>query len=133
MARLGVTTRSILDTLLRLWAYVMAFRRPLFCVFQAVYQQAHSSGADDLPFRLTPEVKMELLMAASLGPLSLTDLRAPFDDQIYCADASPHGAGACAAWVGREGAEVLWQLADHLGRRLVLLSPAATVLRARGL
>ena len=74
------------------------------------------------PAKLSLWCRNELLLLSLLGPMCLSDLRAPYDPTIYAADASPYGIGVTATEGGPKLVQELWRRADTTGRSRVLLN-----------
>ena len=66
-------------------------------LFEAYAQQG--PGTAEEPFRLSTGARNEFSVLACLAPLCLNDLRVLPDENLYCVDASPSGAGVCRARV----------------------------------
>ena len=122
VTQLGVCTQHLLQRLAGLWAFAFQFRRPLFSVFQDLYHLGHPNGQCDAPFRLTRSVKQELQLAAALGMLAISDLRAQVVPQLFGTDASPDGAGIVTCHVGSCVAQELYRRNDMRGFYTRLLS-----------
>ncbi len=129
---IGVTDAVLLESIIGSWNFVQSFRKHMYALFFHVYQQRHPSGKRSGLFEMTQWSRNEILLAATLGPCTLTDLRAQFGDTLYCVDASPYGAGACQSKVGRRVVKELWRRADKRGFRTNLLRPPAAALKASG-
>ena len=75
----------------------MCFRRPLFAVFETIFQEIQDRVADSRAARPSPLALDEVVMTMALTPLMFTNLRARIDDEISVTDASPSGGGAAVA------------------------------------
>ena len=75
----------------------------------------------------------ELLLLGILGPVTLSDLRAKYDTNIYSSDASPFGIGVTSVFVGERVAKELWRRADIAGRSRVLLHKISAELKEVGI
>ena len=133
LASLGVCSERLLQKVLGLWAFGMQFRRPLFALFQEVYQVGHPQGLPDEPFRLPRPVQQELQLVAVLGALASTDLKAAICPTVFATDASPAGAGIVACSLGQRTVQELLRRADTRGFHTRLLSPVGAHLHAMGI
>ena len=112
--RVAWTDKRTFGCLLSSWVSVFMYRRPLLCVMVEVFR-----CLQDLPEEgaaaVTRPVRNELLCLALLGPLAITDLRAPASTQLFGTDASRHRAGIVQAEVGPEVSLELWRQGEHGG------------------
>ena len=76
-------------------------------------------------------VQQELLLAAILGLLATTDLKAQVSAMMYGTDASDHGVGIVSCEVGVEVAQELFRRADVRGFHTRLLSSVGATLHER--
>ena len=99
-------------------------------LFEAYAQQG--PGTAEEPFRLSTGARNEFSVLACLAPLCLNDLRVLPDENLYCVDASPSGAGVCRARVGRRVSREIWRRGDKLGYRAPMLSRLTAALKGSG-
>ena len=69
----------------------MCFRRPLFAVFQEIFGEIQAHAEQGTSARPTSSVVDEVILAMSLVPMMVTNLKAPVDSEIGVTDASPSG------------------------------------------
>ena len=74
----------------------MCFRRPLFAIFQNIFDELTRPGGEAL-FEPRNAAFIEVVMVISVTPLMCTNLRAEIDPEISVTDASPSGGGAAVA------------------------------------
>ena len=104
--------RTLLQRLLGGWAFALAFRREAF----ACLDVAHSAAASLAPSRrcrVRGALIDELLLITGPAPLLETNLRAEPCEKLYAADASPDGAGGCAASITQDDWLLLYDLAEE--------------------
>ena len=78
-----------------IFCFMASFRRPLFCVVQEFSPFITSFGEDQaLKLAVPHDVRDEILVAALLAPLSLSNLRARIRPSISISDASEDGGAA---------------------------------------
>lgn len=75
----------------------MCFRRPLFSVFQGVFDEIQSLMQSQSRERPLTSLVDEVLLVTALVPFMVTNLKARLDDEISVSDASPSGGGATVA------------------------------------
>ena len=79
-------------------------------------------------------LQTELYMLSILGPLAITNLKAPVSPTVYATDASPDVcAGIVCANVGQRVSADLFRRADNRGFHTRLLSPPGAALQERGI
>ena len=106
LGRRRVTALGLLRSVLGLWAYVLVFRRPGFCLLSAVYRNVErakqrwrrENGALGRP-EVEPPFEAPLLLSRAsclklLGLVLLaaswgSDMRAEYPDVLYASDVSP--------------------------------------------
>ena len=125
VCRLGRISPSGFSSLLGCWVHVLLFRRPLLCVFSAVFRVP---ACDDELLVLSPAVLDELLLICLLAPTAYTNLRASTLSSVFAVDASTFGAGACAAFVGPELGGELFRHVESRGFYTRLACRAACAL-----
>ena len=82
-------SERLLHKMLGLWAFAFQFRRPLFSLFDKAYKVGHPDGDFVAPFRLPWDLIQELQLAACLGVLASTSLKAQVFPTLFGTDASP--------------------------------------------
>ena len=70
----------------------MEFRRALFCTFNGLWRTIAQARTE-----LDAEVAGELLLAALLSHLAVTNIRAAISPRVAASDASESGGGTCAS------------------------------------
>ena len=129
---MGLTSVGLLEILVGSWTSVFLFRRRLLSLFSVVYEPLQRGlGRRDI-VRLSGELRDELLLILSLGPLACTDLRCSNSQDIYCSDASDWGIGITRATLpsGLEG-----EVHRHRLRKptwVKLLTPLRKLQRLKG-
>ncbi|CAK0821597.1 unnamed protein product, partial [Prorocentrum cordatum] len=107
------------------WVRALEFRRPLFGVFNSVWEQIGSGRTV-----LTRASLDELMHSCLLMPLASTNLRAATTSIVSCSDASEDGAGMCTAVGLAEGAaKFLAFLGSHgtCGHRIASYTGSCTI------
>lgn len=80
------------------WAWLFLLRRELYCVFNAIYLVIDLGRAEPhTPLAMPADVRRELQWAVQLAPCLRADLRAEWDSEVICTDASEWGGGICVA------------------------------------
>ena len=110
VAATGVS-RTLLQRLFGACTVIIAFLREAFVCLDV----AHAAAATLAPSRRC-QVKGalfgELLLVTGLAPLLETKLRAEPGEKLYATDASPEGAGECAASITQEDWFTLYDLPE---------------------
>eukprot|EP00435_Cladocopium_sp_Y103_P072729 s88_g41.t1 len=75
----------------------MCFRRPLFAIFQGVFDEIQRRQAAGGMGKPPAEVVDEIVLVMTLVPMMVTNLRAPIYEEVAVTDASPSGGGAAVA------------------------------------
>ena len=89
VAHRGSVSLELLDGLLGSWIHVLLFRRPLFCIVEALFREGSGRGRTEI-FALSPQARNELFLLSILGGLGQADLRACYNPNLYALDASPY-------------------------------------------
>ena len=129
---MGVTNLGLLEILVGSWTSVFLFRRRLLSLFSVVYEPLQRGLKRQHIIKLSDELRDELVMIVSLGPLACTDLRCWNSSLIYCSDASDWGIGITKAALP-SGFEA--EVHRHRLRKPVwtkLLSPLRRLQRLKG-
>ena len=130
----GQSTRHLLRRLLGAWTHALLFRRVLMCIFSSIYKfVGEPSDQDHIVVKLPHAVCRELLLAAVLCPLMVTNMAAGFVDQLVCSDASPFGEGAAASRLSADVVAELWRHRERRGGYTRVLTHWAAQLRLAGL
>ena len=132
LAALPSTTDVLHSCLMGGWVSTFLHRRPLMSVFAKAFSLVRADLLD--PSRpqtvhLPRRVADELVLAAALAPLAVSDIAAPFDDTIYATDSSEEGAAVVEASVSPCLSALLWRSSDRKGAATRLLSRAQAALR----
>ena len=132
LAALPSTTDVLHSCLMGGWVSTFLYRRPLMSIFAKAFGLVRADLLD--PSRpqtvhLPRGVADELVLAAALAPLAVSDIAAPFDDTIYATDSSEEGAAVVEASVSPCLTALLWRSSDRKGAATRLLSRAQAALR----
>ena len=82
---------------------------------------------------LSRSVANELVLAAILHPLMITDLGCKYHSSVFATDASSKRGAICSCPVDATTAEVLWKTSKSKGSYTRLLSPSEELLRRLGI
>ncbi|CAE7816037.1 unnamed protein product [Symbiodinium sp. CCMP2592] len=93
VVKMGVTSLALLEILVGSWTSIFLFRRRLLSLFSVVYEPLQRGLRRKDVVKLSDEMRDELQMIVSLGPLAATDLRSENSPFVYCSDASEWGIG----------------------------------------
>ena len=132
IARKGSCSASLLSSILGLWVHILMFRRPALAILQSVFVDARRTPRDTV-YQLERDSVNELFSLCALAPLLQTDWRVGYADFLFSMDASPDGAGLCAAALPQETVKELWRYSEQKGFYTKLLEPASAILAAAGL
>ncbi|CAE7764587.1 Scn10a [Symbiodinium sp. CCMP2592] len=100
---------------------------PALAVLQAVFEDARRVPRNSV-LPLQRGSINELFCLCALGPLLQTDLRVNYPGMLFCMDASPTGAGLCAASLPPAVLKELWRHGEQKGFYAKLLEPASALL-----
>eukprot|EP00439_Symbiodinium_sp_Y106_P023662 s5662_g2.t3 len=131
IARKGCCSSELLSSLLGLWIHVLMFRRPALALLQSVFSDARRLPRSTV-FQLQRESINELFSLCSVAPLLQADLRVDYPGYLFCMDASPTGAGICAASLPSDTIKELWHYSEQKGFYTKLLEPAGALLASTG-
>ena len=125
-AALPGTSEELISSMLGAWVSYIQFRRPFACFLDTAFKlgvkKAHPSGSPARP--LPRKAACELSLLAACAPLLATNIAVPYDDHVYCADASLAKGAFCKARVGRDISEAVWHSGTKGGHtRLAPLQP----------
>ncbi|CAE7376299.1 unnamed protein product [Symbiodinium sp. CCMP2592] len=129
---LGADIDGLLNVLVGCWIHVLMYRRPALCILDQCFKDAARHPCD-VVVRLSRRTMNELLAVSCIGPLLQTDLRVGWCGELFCMDASPTGAGLCAASVPATAVAELHRFAEQRGYYTKLEAPATATLRELGL
>ena len=132
IARTGTCAFHVLSMVLGCWIHVLLFRRALFSIVDSLFKEGRNGKKHEV-FCLSRQSRNELQLLSILGCVSHADLRAKYDTQIYCTDASPWGGAVCAAPVTEAFCGEIWRHCEQKGYYTKLQSPAAAYLSEKGL
>ena len=110
------------------WVHVLLFRRPLFSVVDSLFKEPRPESRTRV-FRLSAASRNEPLLLSVLSCTAVSDLRADYDEELFCLDASPWGGAVVSSTIGESATSELWRHAEQRGYYTKLASPAACVLR----
>ncbi|CAE7242286.1 unnamed protein product [Symbiodinium sp. CCMP2592] len=132
VVRRGTCSGAFLASLLGLWIHVLMYRRPMLALLDCAFADSRRTPATSV-FALSRNTLNELQALVILGPIVQTDMRVSFTPAAFCMDASPTGAGICAAPLPASVVAELWRHSEQKGYYTRLESPAAALLREKGL
>jgi hypothetical protein len=132
-AALPESTVEFVEVITGVWTSCLLARRPLMVVLHHLYAVKNEDRrcAVNLPRRAASE----LALLAVLAPVIASDLRAPYDLNIYATDASPHGGGITVLdkVCSEEVADELWRRRERRGGYTRLEDPSMAAARAYGI
>ena len=108
------------------WTPNMLYRRPLMGVFFDVRKVVDASQIDGVRPRMIPlsrRVANELVIAAALAPLAVTDLGALFEEKVFATDASDTHGAIASVWLPTTQVEQLWRSCRTKGAYSRLRTP----------
>ena len=114
------------------WVSLLTYRRPLMSIMQDSFRVVSMDSFDRNRPKIIPlsrSVMDELVLLAALMPLSIYELSAPLDNQVYCTDASCDRGAVLSADISPKVMNVLWKVSKSKGAYSRLLSPAEVLLR----
>ena len=136
IAQLTHTSDALHLCLVGGWVSAMGFRRPTYSLFNHSYKLVDTCGYQPNNPKLMPlprSVANELVLAAVLHPLMMTDLGCKYHDRIFATDASSHRGAICSSPIDQQTAEVVWKCSRSKGSYTRLLTPSETLLRRLGI
>ena len=132
VSQLSHTTDSLHLCLLGAWVSALGYRRPLLSLldrsFHLVDQHAFDANHPKM-IRLPRSVACELCLVATLMPLAVTELSAPYHPEVFCSDASDTKGAVCKAVIPEHVLRVLWKSERSKGAYSRLLSPSEVLLK----
>jgi hypothetical protein len=131
-ARLQETTQELAETMAGNWTAAFLSRRPLLTVLHRLYGVQGATRKRGTYFPRS--AASELVVAAALAPLAVTDVRAPYHSAVYATDASPTGGGVVVIEdaLTPEVADTLWRRRERRGGYSRLEGSAVETARAFG-
>lgn len=131
VASLRLASVGLLESLAGGFVSIFSYRRRMLSLLDSIYSvQANRQQSDIVHL---PDVLVdELTLMSILGPLAVTDIRTPFDEHLYCVDASDWGEAVVSCYVGDCMGK---ELHRHALKRSVwtkMLSPFKRMLREKG-
>jgi len=126
LLRRGWASGRILERLVGQLCFVALGKREIYAVLGTVF--AFIAKNYDQCSRIWPSVRRELMLFDSLAPLLVTNLAAPWSDQVHSVDASFWGLGVCEAPVplelvkqsGRFAERWRFQSSQHVKARSII-------------
>ena len=131
--RIGVCSAGLLEILVGCWTATFLFRRRLLCLLGVVYEPLQRGLTRKSVFKLSPQLKEELILCITLAPLAATDLRAKNSEYVYCSDASDTGLGITRAPLPPSLQSEVHRHRMRKGAWVKLLSPLRKLQRIKGL
>ena len=135
-AQLSHTSDSLHLCLVGGWVSAMGFRRPTYSLFCDSFKLVDNNGYNPDHPKLVPlprKVANELVLAAVLHPLMMTDLGSKYHSSVFATDASSYRGAICSCPVGPLVAEALWKSSKSKGSYTRLLTPSEELLRRLGI
>ena len=132
VASRGSVSGEVLDTLLGCWVHVLLFRRPIFCIVDALFHEGKGLPRQKV-FELSRQARNELYLLSFLGGLAQASLRSSYRPELFCLDASPWAGAVCSSRVGSFAASEFWRRSEQRGYYTKLAGPASAVLLEHGL
>ena len=132
VSQLTYTTDALHLCMLGGWTSILGYRRPMMSILQKAFKVVQVAEFDKNNPKLVPlsrSVAEELTLLAVLMPLAVIDLGVPFDDQVYCTDASNQRGAVLAAPICPKVGQVLWKCARSKGAYSRLLTPMEALMK----
>ena len=132
LCQLRATTDALHLCLVGGWSSIFSFRRALMSLFEKVYKLVDPLTFDSSRSKiinLPRAVAQELVLAATLMPLAISDLGAEYIPAVYATDASNEKGAICVAEAKPRIVAALWKSCRSKGSYSRLLSPAQQILR----
>ena len=131
-ARVPYTTDAVHSSLIGSWISVMLLRRPCMSIFNEVFRVIPPAALDTSRpkmWRLSRKAADELLVAAALAPIMVSNLAVPFKEEIFATDASGVKGGIVSSEVPIGLAKILWRTAEKKAKNIPMSSSASAVLQ----
>ena len=105
----------------------LQFRKCLSCALDKFFRLGRPSGtAPGSNLQPLPrKAAEELCLLAALAPIICADLAVPYDENVYCTDASLQEGAVCRAHIGADVSELLWLSAGRKAPHAPLCSSHA--------
>ena len=132
LAKRGHATRELLDRIVGCWVHALMFRRPVFAVLDVLFREGMHLARNQV-FRLSGMARNELQMLGCLCSTLVCDLRASYDPELYCLDASPYAGAVCATTLGSSATAELWRHGELRGYHTRLESSVSALLSEKGI
>lgn len=132
VASLRLASIGLLESLAGGFVSILSYRRRMLSLLDSIYSVQSNRQQSDI-VHLPDTLVDELTLLSILSPLAVTDIRTPFDEFVYCVDASDWGEAVVRSHVG---ASMGKELHRHALKRSVwtkMLSPFKKSLREKGL
>ena len=107
---------------------MLTYRRPLLAILHHIFkllgrgenqlfsnQKEATAAKLNTLFELSGAVRSELLLAAVLAPLAVTNVAASFTEKLYAMDASPSMGAVVSSQPAPGTTKVLWRCAEKRG------------------
>lgn len=133
-AQLNVITPTLASRIAGNFTSIFMFRRCLTCVLNEIYQ--YGSGeteSGNVVYEMPRSTAQELVLAAILSFVSVSDVSAKFTEKIFASDASLAKGAFCSREVSSETAQVMWLGGDKKGTYTRLDPPFRELGKAAGL
>jgi len=111
LLRRGWASGKMLERLVGQLCFIALGKREIYSVLGSVF--AFISKNYSCCSRIWPSVRRELMLFDALSPLLVTNLAAPWSDQIYSVDASFWGLGVCTTQVPLEEVKTTFRHAER--------------------
>jgi len=118
---IGVATPGVWLGIVGLWTHCFLFRRCLFSLMNAVYQEADGLQPSQV-FRISRPAREELWTMVALAPWVFTNLRAQASEVVGAVDASSSWAAVGDTQVAPEMARELWRARNRKGGYVRMLT-----------
>ena len=124
---------DIVRKVLSHWVFVLGFCRHGLAIFASAFRWLGPVSGDGVLRPFPRGVASEFILAATLAPLFVSDLRAPVLDEVWAVDASEFGLGGASAPLPATAAREAWRVRDRRGAATRLEPALVARMRAAGL
>jgi hypothetical protein len=114
LAKLPVISTLAAEMFTGSWTAVAMYRRPILVVFRHMYE--FNSLEPKAVYRFGAKAREELILAACLAPLAVTDLRAQVPQKLWALDASPSKGAYVSTPVSLPLSRALWRHGERRGK-----------------
>lgn len=128
-ARVPYTTDAVHSSLVGSWISVMMLRRPCMSILNEVFRVIPPVALDTTRpkmWSLGRKAADELLVAAALAPIMVSNLAVPFKEEIFATDSSSTKGGIVSTEVPLGLSKILWRTAEKKAKNIPM-SPATSV------